>query len=795
MSLTLLSAAARQPAQADNAHGTQAADAAFAAPDIKALVDRYCVTCHNDRLNTGGVSLQAIDFADPWADRSVLERAVRKVRVGAMPPQGAPRPDKAALARFAGTIEAIFDRDAQAHPDPGRAILRRLNRTEYANAVHDLLAVDVDVSTVLPADNSSFGFDNIGDVLAISPVLMERYLTAARTISSTAVGDAAEIGAVDDTYRTKPDLSQGDHIEGLPLGTRGGLVVTHSFPLDAEYRFTIHLRQTTLNNVVGLEYPHEVVLLIDGREMHRAAIGGLDDLTLSFRNSQAASEILDARLGARLRLPAGPHAVGATFVAKTSALRAGLLQPILRTTFDGQDYTGIPHIERLVITGPFDATGPGDTPSRRRIFICRPSSPRQGDEHACARRILGTLAARAYRRPLDDRDIGTLLRFYDEGRRGGSFDTGVELGLRRILASPDFVLRIERDPAGDAPGSVHAVSDVELASRLSFFLWGSLPDVELMQVAAAGQLRKPAVIEAQVRRMLADPRSASLVDNFAGQWLYLRNLAHAAPVPTEFPDFDDNLRTSMIREVKLFVDSIVRDDRSVLDLLTARDTYLNERLARHYGVPGIYGDQFRRLTLPQDERRGLLGKGAILVVTSLASRTSPVVRGKWILDNIVGTPPPPPPPNVPALDEQGVAAGKTLRARMEAHRGNAQCATCHRMMDPIGFALENYDAAGRWRTRDGAAQIDAAGTLMDGTAVDGPSSLREALTKTPDTFVRTMTEKLMTYALGRGLDASDMPAVRQVTRAMADANLRFSSMVLGIVRSVPFQMRRTRAAE
>jgi hypothetical protein len=753
-----------------------------------ATLDKYCVTCHNDRLKTGGVTLEHLDVDDVRANGDVLERASRKLLVGAMPPHGAPRPDPSTYRALRAALESAVDRSAAASPDPGRAILRRLNRTEYANAIRDLLDLDVDVSTLLPVDNSSYGFDNIGDVLGMSPVLMERYLTAARRISAVAVGDRTEIATTADTYKVRPDLSQDRHIEGLPLGTRGGIVVKHTFPLDAEYAFKIDLRQTTLNNVVGLEYPHDVVLTVDGAEVHRATVGGKSDLVTSFGNSQATAELLEARLAVRLKIKAGPHEIGATFVEKSAALPPGVLQPILRTTFDPVNYTGQPHIEALVVTGPFNDTGPGDTPSRRRIFACRPAA--SDDERACARRILATIAQRAYRRALAPEDLQTLAGFYDIGRRKGTFDSGIEMGLRRILASPDFVLRIERDPADTQPGSVHRISDVELASRLSFFLWSTIPDDELARVAGQRRLSEPAVLERQVRRMLSDPKSKALVDNFAGQWLYLRNLRNINPAPSEFPDFDHNLRLAMLREMEMFFESVVREDRSVMDLMTAGDTFVNERLARHYGITNVYGEHFRRVTLAADDRKGLLGKGAILLVTSFSTRTSPVVRGKWILENIVGTPPPPPLPDVPALEEN-VAGQKprALRERLETHRKNPVCASCHRLMDPIGFALENYDGVGRWRAKDDGVPIDASGQLMDGTAIDGPVTLRQALTRDPEIFVRTMTEKLMIYALGRGLAAPDMAALRAITRSAARDNYRFSSLVKGIVESVPFRMK------
>jgi hypothetical protein len=763
------------------------ATAPMTAEQIDATMRQYCRGCHNDRVKTGGVSLDGIEYGHLAPHAETLEKAVRKLLVGAMPPRGAPRPAATELLALRSGLEAALDREAATHPDPGRAILRRLNRTEYANAIRDLLDLEVNVSALLPVDNSSYGFDNIGDVLGVSPVLMERYLTAARRISALAVGDAADIITTAESYRVRPDASQDRHVEGLPLGTRGGLVITHTFPLDAEYALTFDLRQATLNNVVGLEYPHTVVVTLDGVEIHRATLGGKDDLTTSYANSQGSAEAFEARLAVRTRVTAGPHRVGATFLAKGTSLRGGALQPFERTTWDPVDYRGIPHLDGLVITGPFNDAGPGDTPSRRRIFTCRPSG---GDGRACARRILASLAERAYRRPLTPPDVATLEHFYARGAAEGGFESGIAMGLRRILASPDFVLRIERDPDGARPGAFRELTDMELASRLSFFLWSTGPDDGLVADARRRRLQQPAALAQQLRRMLGDARARALVDNFAAQWLYLRNLRTINPAPDEFPDFDDNLRQAMRREVELLFESVVREDRSVVDLLTARDTFVNERLARHYGIAGVRGSHFRRVTLAQDERRGLLGKGAILLVTSLATRTSPVVRGKWVLENLVGTPPPPPPPDVPALDEP-VPGGRprTLRERTETHRRAPTCAACHQMMDPIGFALEPFDAVGQWRTADGGTPIDAHGVLMDGSTVEGPASLRDALARKPEVFVTTMTEKLLIYALGRGLQPADHAAVRRIVVDARASNYRFSALIAGVVSSVPFRMK------
>ena len=755
----------------------------------KAVVDKYCTGCHSERTKAGDLVLSNIDFSKPAEHAQALEKVVRKLGTGAMPPVGAPRPDKATYDGVIAALESDLDHEAATRPNPGRALLRRLNRTEYANAIRDLLDLDVNVSALLPVDNSSYGFDNIADVLGVSPVLMERYLTAARRISAVAVGDAAEIAVTDETYRTRPDMSQDKHVDGLPLGTRGGLLVTHTFPVDAEYVFKVRPMLTTVTNVRGLEYPHDLVLLIDGAEVARATIGGKDEITRSFENATTVVEDIYKRLTFRLMVTAGPHTVGAAYIQRTAAVPNATLQPYKRTTWDLVDYTGVPHVESVVLSGPFNVTGAGDTPSRRRLLTCKPASA--VDETPCATKILSAVARRAYRRPVTDADVRTLLGFFETGRAKGSFDAGIGLALRRILASPDFVFRMERDAPNVESGTVSRVSDVELASRLSFFLWSSIPDEPLLRVAAQGRLREPAVLDVQIRRMLADPRAKALVDNFAGQWLYLRNLRSFQPDSLEFPDFDHVLRQSMLRELEMFFDSIIREDRSVMDLMTADYTFVDERLAQHYRIPNVYGSHFRRVTLADDARRGLLGKGALLTVTSFTTRTSPVVRGKWILENVVGTPPQPPPADVDTnlKENKPGERPRSLRERLEEHRKNATCAACHRLMDPIGFALESFDAVGAWRARESGAPIDASGQLMNGVKVDGPVSLRTALVSDPNVFVSTMTEKLMVYGLGRGLTASDMPAVRKVVRGAARNNYRFRSLIAGIVTSVPFQMR------
>ena len=750
--------------------------------EYRATVEKYCVTCHNARLKTGGLELDGIDFTKVPNYAEALEKVVRKLKTGAMPPQGMPRPDRATHDALVTFISTELDRAAVAAPNPGRALLRRLNRTEYANAIRDLLDLEIDVAALLPVDNSSYGFDNIADVLGISPVLLERYLTAARRISAVAVGDASVIPVTTDTFRARPDLSQDVRLEGFPLGTRGGLSVTHTFPLDAEYTFRVFPMLTTVSNIRGLQDASEIIVLVDGSEVARQSLGGPDDYAKSMANATMTLNEVLARLTFRVPI------VTVTFVEQGKILESATLQPYKKIVWDTVSYLGISHIERLTVTGPYDATGPGDTPSRRRIFSCHPVA--RTEEVACATRILSTLARRAYRRPITPADVDASLDFFKIGRAKGSFDSGIELGLRRILASPNFVFRAERDPASLSVGAVHPVSDVELASRLSFFLWSSIPDETLLRLAEQSKLRDPEVLAAQIRRMIADPRASALVDNFAGQWLYLRNVSAIAPDPYTFPDFDHGVRVAMRREMELFFDLIVRNDRSVMELMTADYTFLNERLARHYGIPGVFGSEFRRVALTQDERRGLLGKGAILAVTSRPNRTSPVLRGKWVLENIVGTPPPPPPPEVPALEENAVGQKpKTMRGRLETHRVNQPCAGCHRLMDPIGFAMDKFDAVGAWRDADAGAPIDASGVLVNGARIDGPAGLRDALVADPTIFVTTMTEKMLTYALGRGLTAQDMPAVRKIVSDAGRHGYRFSALVSGIVASVPFQLR------
>ena len=777
--------------------------------DFQKTVSTYCFTCHNDKLKTGGLALDRPELADVAAHADVWEKVIRKVRTGMMPPAGVPRPSAAERDVLLSSLVASLDEAAKDRPNPGRPLVHRLNRAEYANAIRDLLALDVDVSTMLPPDDSSAGFDNNADVLGVSPVLLESYLTAAERISALALGDRS-LPPAGEIYRVRQDESQDRHVPGLPLGTVGGILIDTTLPLDGEYQFRVTLFRTNLGTMRGLEYEHQLEISVDGERVHLAAFGGDKEILASSDNPTTTGDAVDGRFTARVKLKAGPHKIGVAFLEKTQALNTRRLQNYVRSSSDTIDFSGYPHIDEVILTGPFNATGAADTPSRRRIFVCSPRT--QADETGCARQILSTLGRRAYRSELSERDLATLMDFFRQGRKdGASFDSGIDLALRRVLASPKFIFRAERDPpsrsalrrdpaaskaagsGGVAAGEAYRISDTDLASRLSFFLWSSIPDDELLDLAARGALSRPPTFERQVRRMLADPKAQALVDNFLGQWLQLRNLKSKQPNSHEFPDFDDNLRQALHAEAELFFGSIIREDRSVLDLMNADYTFVNERLARHYGIPNVYGSHFRRVALPDETRKGLLGKGAMLMVTSHPHRTSPVVRGKWVLENILGAPPPPPPDVVPPFEEETHAAKpKSVRERLEVHRRNPACAGCHRMIDPAGLALENFDAVGAWRTRDGGTRgtpVDASGQLVDGTKVDGVVALREALMREPEIFVGTVTEKLLTYALGRGLTASDMPAVRAIVRGARPDRYRFSSIVLGIVRSVPFQMR------
>ena len=762
-----------------------APSSAVAALPDQALVQKYCTTCHNDRAKTGGVSFEGVSVAEAGAHSEIWEKALVKLRGGMMPPQGMPRPDAAAMDTFIVALENTLDAQARKSPDPGFKPVHRLNRTEYGNAIRDLLDLEVDVTDLLPADDESHGFDNIAGVLRVSPSLLEQYLSAAGKISSLAVGTDTDL--IRSAYRVPPDDSQEDHVEGLPLGTRGGLLFKHQFPQDAEYEFAVFLTRNIVGYMTGLEFPHQLEITLDGERVFIAQVGGAADNLASDKNMSETANQIDARLKTKVKVSAGPHMVGVTFIRRNAAESDEPLQPHERN-HDLQDMNGLPLIDHVNVTGPFEPTGPGDTPSRRRVFSCKPA--KAAEEAACAKTILTTIARRAYRRPVTDADMAPIMALYAEGRKKGSFEKGIERGLRLVLANPKFIFRTETSPAA----ATARVSDLELASRLSFFLWSSIPDDTLLNLAAQNRLNQPAVLSQQVRRMLADQKARALVENFASQWLLLRNLKNHVPTPGDFPNFDNELRQAFRRETELFVESIIREDRSVLDLLNANYTFVNERLARHYRIPNVYGSHFRRVTLKQDERRGLLGQGSILTVTSYPNRTSPVLRGKYILENILGTPPSPPPPNVDTtLEQKQGEEPKSVRALLEQHRRNPTCASCHRVMDPLGFALENFDGVGEWRLKETGGPIDSTGQMGTGTSVDGPVGLRKAILAQPEMFVRTLTDKLMTYGLGRGVEHKDKPIVRAVARDAALQNYRFSSIVLGIVNSAPFQMKKAQA--
>jgi Protein of unknown function (DUF1592)/Protein of unknown function (DUF1588)/Protein of unknown function (DUF1587)/Protein of unknown function (DUF1585)/Protein of unknown function (DUF1595)/Planctomycete cytochrome C len=725
----------------------------------EALLKRYCITCHNGVMRRGNLLLDQLDVEQPAKDPQTWEKVVRKLRTGMMPPSGAPRPDRGTLDQFASVLEGALDRAAAAAPNPGAPVLHRLNRAEYANAVRDLLDLPVDATALLPGDDSSDGFDNIANVLSVSPALMQAYVSAAAKISRLAIGDST-ISSGMTTYVAPRGLSQSENREGLPFGTRGGMLVEHVFPLDAEYEFRIG------RSGAGFGLP---------------AVGGDEPIEITVDGARMTLLGRDAPRDTRLKIPAGPHTVGVAIVRKANARGVDDLFSELATSSG---------VQNVSITGPFNPTGPGDTPSRRKVFVCRPENA--GEDSACARRILSRLASRAFRHPVQENDaaVATLMGAYESGRQLRGFETGIQYALARVLVDPQFIFRFEHEPADLRDGAVYRVSDLELASRLSFFLWSSVPDDELLRAAGAGRLSDPAVIEQQTRRMLADRRAQSMVNNVAGQWLLLRQLESVSPSTKEF---DGNLRWSFKRETELLFETMLREDRSVIDLINADYTFVDERLAKHYGIPNIRGSRFRRVTVDDDARRGLLGHGSLLTVTSAGNRTSPVKRGKWILENLLGAPVPLPPPGVETNLEAKAAPGAvltSLRQRLEQHRANPTCAACHAVMDPIGFALENFDQIGAWRDVDGGAPVNASGKLVDGTALNGPASLRQALLDRREAFVAATTEKLLTYALGRRVEYFDMPAVRTIVRDAGRSDYRFSALVVGIVKSLPFQMKR-----
>jgi mono/diheme cytochrome c family protein len=814
-----------QPARAQQAPAPAAAGQSPAGPATSAgapvesphrlLLRRYCTSCHNERLKTANLALDTLDVSRVSAAPEVWEKVVWKLRGGIMPPVGRPRPDAAAIDAFASYLEGELDRAATARPMPGRVPVHRLNRAEYTNAIRDLLALEINGPALLPADEVGHGFDNIAGNLTLSPALLERYMSAARRISRLAVGDPSiGPGYTSKIYSVPINMTQNDRMsEDLPFGSRAGLAIRHQFPLDGEYNVRIKLKKSVYEYVVNLEEAHDLDVRIDGVRVQRFRIGGVQagkPAPVSFSGTFMAAggagfptqewddyrTSADAHLTLKLDVTAGTHVVAVSFVGKSWAPE-GILQPPLReygaTVTEITDTTTKPEgpgLESITIDGPYQAVGPGQTPSRKRIFTCRGTGER--DEERCARRIMSQLARRAFRRPVTDADLSALVEFYQQGRQARGFEGGIEAALERLLIDPEFLFRIEHDPDNVARGAVYPVPDLLLASRLSFFLWSSIPDDELLDLAERGKLSEPATLERQVVRMLADERSKALVDNFFSQWLQLRAAHGQAPDPNVFPEFDENLREAFIRETELFLQTQLREDRGVLELLTADYTFLNERLAQHYQIAGVNGSRFRRVTLDDPRRGGLLGMGSVLMVTSYGNRTSPVLRAKWVLENLLGTPPPPPPGDVPPFPDEAGEDGqpRSVRERLAQHRKNPTCANCHAPMDPLGFALENFDAVGKWRLLDANAPIDASGVLVDGTSFTGPAELRRVLTDRKEQIVRTVAEKLLTYAVGRGLESHDAPIVRQIARGAAARDHRWSSVILEIVKSTPFRMRR-----
>lgn len=743
------------------------------------FVESNCLDCHNNSEKTAGLAVDDLIATEIGQNQEAWEKVIRKLTARQMPPSQTPRPTEKEYEAAIAWLELSLDASVAAHPNPGRTeTFRRLNRTEYQNAIRDLLGLEVDVASLLPSDESSLGFDNI-TVSDLSPTLLNRYLSAAPAISRLAVG-RAPARPREDTFRLRPDVTQDVHIEGLPIGSRGGLAIPYNFPRDGEYEIQVRLMRDRNETIESLSETHELEVLLD---RDRCKL-----FTIKPPAKGASDQTLDANLNARIIATAGPHIVGVTFLAKSAALLETTRQP-LNVHFNFYRHPRIgPAVYQVSIIGPFEAGGPGDTPSRRVLFTSTPTSP--NDEENCAKKILSHLVRLAYRRPVDEESLETTMKLYREGRADGDFDAGIEMAVSSVLVNPQFLFRIERDPPNIPPGTAYSIDDVALASRLSFFLWSSIPDTELLDRAARGELSRPEVLEQQVRRMLADKRSRSLVTSFAEQWLYLRNLDSINPDMRLFPDFDDNLRQAMKQETEQFFESIMREDRSVLDLINADYTFLNERLAKHYGIPHIYGTHFRRVSLDESSRRGgLLRQGSILAVTSYATRTSPVIRGQWVLKNLVGEPSPPPPPNVPALKDNTVSTTLSVRERLKQHRANEACASCHKMMDPVGFALENFDAVGRWRESEADKPIDASGEFLDGSKFVCVLGLEQTLLNRPELFVRTLTEKLMTFALGRRVEYYDAPAIRKIVTAARQDNYHFSRVIMGIVQSSPFQMR------
>jgi hypothetical protein len=746
----------------------------------KTFVNEYCVNCHNDKLKRGELSLTSLDIDRPDPENPIWEKAIRKVRTGMMPPAGVKRPAAARGQEFARALEESVDREAAAHPNPGRPALHRLNRTEYANALRDILSLDIDVTKLLPPDDMTHGFDNIADVLTISPTLMDSYIRAAATLSRLAVGDRNVAPSLE-VYRVPQMLPQTDHIDGTPFGTRGGTAVRHFFPADGEYSFRLTFYHENNGLLFGtLAKDEQVEIAIDGERVALLDINPRMLVTDELRTGQ-------------IKVKAGPRLLSASFLPRASGPALDLVMKfettLINIATEGPGVSVLPHLNTLAVSGPLNVTGISETPSRQKVFTCRPAAA--GEEEPCARKIMTELATLAYRRPVTRNDLDYLMNKYRQRRADkGDFEDGVRLAVQTMLSDPEFVFRIERTPPGTKPGSNYRVSDLELASRLSFFLWSSPPDRTLIRLAAEKKLREPAVLDQEIRRMLADDRSESLAKNFASQWLHLRNLREWAPDPRHYPNADKSLMNAMERETELLFMSIVREDRNITDLLTADYTFVNGRLARHYGIPGVVGNRFRRVAVTDDRRRGLLGHGSVLTVTSFPTRTSPVLRGKYVLDNLLGAPPPLPPPNVPALPENSHDTKPVpLRVRLEQHRANPVCAACHATMDPIGFALESLDGVGAERTFDSGERVEAVGELTDGTKLEGPAGLRKVLVEKSDIFRTAFTEKLLTYALGRGVASYDMPAVREIVRSANARDHRFSAYILGVVNSLPFQYR------
>lgn len=779
---------------------------------LNTTINQYCLACHNDSLSTADVSFQNLDLSEVANHGALQEKVLSQLRNRRMPPMEMPKPSEAVYNELVSWLESEIDELAASAPNPGRTdTFHRINRAEYANSVRDLLNIDVDVEELLPADDiDAYGFDNMADVLTVSPALMERYLSAARKTARLAIGEEP-LGPVSQIYEVPILLNQNDRMsDDLPFGSRGGVAMDHYFPVAGQYDLSLRLHRNYVNYIRGMGSQHEIEVRLDGKLIQSFAIGGQEPDVLQAPASYGGNQFgdreweeymlfADSNLRLRFEAEPGPHIVGLSFVRRLTEPE-GVLQPpqSVFAAAINEMRDGDAAIEQAQITGPFDAAGPGDTPSRRAVFVCTPASNDLGSEEVCATEILSGLANRAYRRPLQQTDIDTLMDFYRIGRGDGQsgFDAGIQLAVERILISPDFLFRVEQDPLNVAPETDYELSDLELASRLSFFLWSSIPDEELLSIAERGELQNPDILEAQTQRMLGDPRSSALVKNFASQWLYLRNLRSLVPDAVEFPEFDENLRNAFRQESELYFESLLRDDRSVLDLLGAGYTYVNERLAEHYGIEGVYGSHFRRVDLEGElaqQRGGILGQGSLLTATSYANRTSPVLRGKWVLTNILGTPPPPPPADVPDLPENG-ADGQpaTIRDRMIQHREDPNCAVCHLPMDPLGLALENFDAVGRWRdTGEANLAIDASGQLPNGTAFYGLNGLRNILLDRSDEFAGTVTEKLFAYAIGRPPEYFDKPTVRMITRSAALDNYSWSSIIMGIVKSAPFRTRRS----